>query len=131
MEEKLALEIKEGRVNIVFWEKLMLEIKEGRVNIENARCPSCKNKVFVPMIGWQKSANATPENPLMVCGDMGHWWGMYSECDIIDPTDNPIPIPDDKVKIIKLALKEINQLRTDLNKLQKRLLDENIMEGEI
>lgn len=63
-----------------FWEKLKLEIKEGRVNIEKARCPECGNKVFVPMIGWQRSNVATPENPFVLCGEMGHWGGLYSKC---------------------------------------------------
>ena len=48
--------------------------------VDRAKCPKCGDGVFIVAEGWQKQYGGTPENPVLSCRDMGHWWGFLSEC---------------------------------------------------
>jgi hypothetical protein len=50
--------------------------------VENSRCPSCGDKVFIPKEGFQKDNGGTEEDPIVFCHEMGHWVGKLSECKI-------------------------------------------------
>ena len=56
------------------------EYEKFMKRVEKARCPECGDRVFVPARGWQKYYGGTPENPVVICRDMGHWIGTIDEC---------------------------------------------------
>jgi len=52
------------------------------MKIENAKCPECGDRVFVPMEGLRElyGGDKSKDDPIVYCSDFGHWVGWLSDC---------------------------------------------------
>jgi len=52
------------------------------MKIENAKCPECGDRVFVPKEGIRElyGGDNSKDDPVVYCSDFGHWVGWLSDC---------------------------------------------------
>lgn len=82
-------------VTIGFCKENTIEVTEEKYKsilylLEHAKCPKCGERVFMPAGYWQKYTDGrwvSPENPVVWCRDMGHWYGQLSDCSQDDARD--------------------------------------------
>jgi len=60
---------------------MMKKKPKHKSRIEDYHCPKCGMSVFKPRDSWRSWVpDAKPNEPVVMCSDMGHWIGKLSEC---------------------------------------------------